>query len=533
MKLRPPPRALTAAAVAALLALTAAGCGGESRAAADGLTFASDSEPTCLDPNISPQDVTARLFRSVYDSLVFQDPQGKIHPWLATSWKASGDLKSYTFTLRDGVTFHDGSPLDAEAVKATFDRIVAPATKSLYAVNLLGPYKGSTVVDQRTVRVEFTKPNAAFLQSASQTFLGITSARAAKQDHCTRPVGSGAFAVEGYTKGNSLTLKRNDAYRWGPTQAARGPARTPRVTVRFLPEDSVRVGALTSGRAQIVAGVPPKRVASLRRQAQIVKADLPGGVYALHLNTSRAPFDDQRIRQAFRNAVDTRQIAATVYADQYRPARGPIGPTTPLYDRSLDGRPEPSADEAARLLDEAGYRTRDAQGYRVKDGGRLTVRWVFNKEQVREQRDLVAQLVQEQARRAGIELRIENMSTGQWFDARDTGAFDVFDRSWVSGNPDILRSFYASSNHPAKGKVGYNASFAADEDLDGWLEDALATGDEARRADLYGRVQRAVLERGYLVPVYVPASIVAAGRKVTGLTFDGQASPLLAGVAAG
>ncbi|WP_067479821.1 ABC transporter substrate-binding protein [Actinomadura hibisca] len=536
MTARSPHRHLLApAALLAASALGLAACGGGSGAsagAAGGLAYASDSEPTCLDPNVSPQDVTARLMRNVYDSLVFQDPRGELHPWLATTWKAAPDLKSYTFTLREGVTFHDGTPLTAEAVKATFDRVVDPATKSQYAATLIGPYAGSTVIDDRTVKVSFKKPNAAFLQSASQTFLGITSPKADKRDYCAKPVGSGAYAVAGYVRGDNLTLRRHEPYRWGPSTAP-GPAKEPKVTVRFLPEDSVRIGAITSGRAQIAAAVPPKRVAGLGGRVRIVRADLPGGTYSLHLNTSRAPFSDERLRRAFQKAVDTRQLVSAVYADQYKAARGPLGPTTPLYDKALDSRPGHDLAEVDKLLGEAGYTGRDAQGYRTKDGKRLTVLWVFNKQQVREQRDLVAQLVQEQARKAGIELRIENMSTGQWFDARDTGRFDVFDRSWVSGNPDILRSFYASYNHPAKGKVGYNASFAKDSRLDGWLEDALATGDQAERGELYAKVQQEVVDRAYLVPIYVPAAITATSTKVGGLTFDGQASPLLAGVELG
>jgi peptide/nickel transport system substrate-binding protein len=518
-------RVLTGLLLGACALVGCGSSGGATAGSPTALTMAVADEPACLDPNISPQDATAWIMRSVYDSLVFQDSRGGIHPWLATSWKISKDLRDYTFRLRSDVRFHDGSVLTAQTVKDTFDRIIDPTTRSLYAATLLGPYSGSSVVDRHTVRVSFRTPDAAFLQSASQTFLGITSSRQRKNS-CTRPLGSGAFEVADYLRGDHLTLRRHDGYRWGPVGSAE-QARLSRITVRFLPEDAVRVGALTSGDAQIAGTIPPHRIRNLRGRVRLLRTDLPGAAYSLHLNTSRPPFDDVRIRLGFQQAIDADQIVSAIYADQYRPARGPIGPSTPLYDVALNRRTGYDPRSAARLLDQAGYTGRDALGYRTRAGRRLTVVWPFNKQQAREERGIVAQLIQEQARRAGIELRIENMSAGQWLDARDTGDFNVFDRSWTTANPDILRSFYDSGNHPAKGKVGYNAAFVADKDIDTWLRDALATDDESRRRALYDLVQQAVLDRGYLVPIYVPASIVATAREVRGLVLDGQACPLL------
>lgn len=139
------------------------------------LTYASEQEPDCWDPHTSAQDVTAFVQRPVFDSLLYQTPDGDLKPWLAESWKTGEGGKSYTFTLRDDVTFHDGSRLDAAAVKANFDHITDKATQSQYAAGLLGPYQSTTVKDPRTVEVRFTRPYAPFLQAASTTYLGIAA----------------------------------------------------------------------------------------------------------------------------------------------------------------------------------------------------------------------------------------------------------------------------------------------------------------------------------------------------------------------
>jgi peptide/nickel transport system substrate-binding protein len=148
-----------------------------------------------IDPSYTPEAVAYRVIRGVFDSLVYEGSNGQFTPWLATSWTANST--SYTFTLRKGVTFSDGTPLNAQAVKYTFDRIESPAEGSLFAISLLGPYKGSVVNSPYSVTVNFSAPYPGFLEAASQAFLGIVDPTAAKKEAQPGPDPGGAAGGRG------------------------------------------------------------------------------------------------------------------------------------------------------------------------------------------------------------------------------------------------------------------------------------------------------------------------------------------------
>ncbi|NUT99167.1 MAG: ABC transporter substrate-binding protein, partial [Saccharothrix sp.] len=213
------------------------------------LTFATDADPGCLDPHQSPTAASQLVTRGVVDSLVAQDPKTlALKPWLAESWTATPDATSFTFTLRTGVTFSDGTPFDAEAVKANFDRIVNPATKSLLAASLLAGYDGTTVADPRTVTVKFKAPNASFPQAASTAFLGMQSPKvfeAGPEAVCRKPVGSGPFVAAERQPQASITLSKRADYNWGPeTTEHKGAPYLDQVVINIVPENGVRMGSL-------------------------------------------------------------------------------------------------------------------------------------------------------------------------------------------------------------------------------------------------------------------------------------------------
>lgn len=150
------------------------------------LTFALATSPDTLDPHRSGLAVTVRAIRTIYDNLVVQLPDGSIKPWLATEWSVSEDGKSYTFKLREGVKFHDGTPFNAEAVKYNLDRVIDPATKAANSLALIRPYSSSEVIDEYTIKVNLESPSQAFLGNLSQALLGIVSYGCPK---IWRPVG--------------------------------------------------------------------------------------------------------------------------------------------------------------------------------------------------------------------------------------------------------------------------------------------------------------------------------------------------------
>ncbi|MFF8958282.1 ABC transporter substrate-binding protein [Streptomyces sp. NPDC014894] len=536
--------AVTATTTALAIALTACGGsedrgGGGSAAPVRGGTFTYGAAvgTSCLDPHTSPGDITAVVQRNVFDSLVHLDAKGTFHPWLATSWEISDDARSYTFDLRDDVTFHDGTRFDAAAVKANLEHIRAPATKSLYAAALLGPYRNSEVLDEHRIRITFSEPSVPFLQAASTPYLGIASPASLarhKDELCAGgkfSVGSGPFRSERYVKNDRAEFTRNADYRWAPKGAAhQGPPLVDRLVVRFLPEDSVRAGALTSGQVD-AAAVPITSAEALERDSslELTARQAPGASYSLYLNTDRGPLRDERVRRAVQRSVDVDALVRGVYRGEYARAWSPLSPTTPGgYDDSIKGAIPHDPRGAAALLDRAGWTGRDSDGYRTKDGERLRLRWPYIAALVRDQRDVLGEAVQAELKKNGVDLVRDAVDTGAYFERYGKGDYDVWDNAWVRADPAILSGFYLSTQLPSAG--GQNVSRTDDPRVDAWLRAGAAEKSPKEREKSYAKVERWAVDHGTVLPLYVPVTTVGVGRETRGLTFDANAWPQFAGV---
>jgi peptide/nickel transport system substrate-binding protein len=491
------------------------------------VTFAVDTEPVSWDIHVSPQDITGELDRNIFDSLVSQDDTGAFKPWLATSWEAAKDLKTFTFTLRHDVTFTDGTPFNAAAVKANFDRIADPKTKSQYASSLLGPYTGTTVVDPYTVKVNFSAPFAPFLQAASTSYLGFYSPKAIAADAAKfgaggpALVGTGPFVFSRYTKSQSAELTRNPAYKWAPATAEhQGPAYLDKLVFRFLPEPSVRVGALTSGQVDVARAVPAANVATVEANPRvtIARKKAPGGVYNLFLNASKAPFNDPLVRKAVQRAINIDQDVKTVEFGQYARAWSPLSPSTPGYDKKLENAWPYDPALANRLLDQAGWTTRDGDGYRTKNGRRLTAEWPqLPAASIRDNRAALGEAFQADLKKVGVQITRPTYDTGTYVTRAYGAKEDILDNSWARNEPDVLRLFFNSSGDLKKG--GQNATVYSEPQLDKWTNDAAATLDPAARAALYAKTQQRVIDLATVVPVYVPSVLDGVGKKVKGFAF--------------
>ncbi|POM23654.1 Heme-binding protein A precursor [Actinomadura rubteroloni] len=536
---RPAGPALAAAAVLAA-ALALAGCGGTDAAGGTGsgtpvrggtLVYAVNTEPVNLDPHASPQDVTGLFTRPALDSLVALDAKGGVHPWLATAWKISADQKSYTFTLRTGVKFSDGTPFDAAAVKTNLDHIVDPRTKSQLAAGFITPYTGTTVLDDHTVRVDFSRPHSPFLAALATAYFGIESPASLKKgpDYLARHVvGTGPFVIDAFTPHQGITYHRNPDYNWGPEGAAHtGPAYLDKLQIKTLTEDSVRLGALTSGQVDGIASVPPANVRQVKANPRltILSREAPGGNYNYYPNTASGVFADLRVRQAFRAGIDFRTIVRKLYFGTFSPASSPIAPNTVGYDPATGNLGAYDPAQAARLLDEAGWTGRDAQGYRTKDGRRLVVRWSFAKAFAREQRDVLAVQVQAEAKKLGIDVRFEDGTFTELIARQVRGDYDLADFSWQRADGDALRNLFASASISTPRSFGQNSARYKDPQVDGWLNAALATTDLAQRSALYAKVQQKVLADGAVFPVYVFDYLLGANKRAHGIAWEPQAYP--------
>lgn len=539
-------RFLAVAAAFGAAALALAACGGgsgsssSSTAVAAGtprsggtLTFAVNTEPDCLDPHVSPADITSVIQRNVFDSLVSQRANGTFAPWLASSWTVSPDARTFTFTLRSGVRFTDGTPFDAAAVKTSFDHITAKSTKSQYAVSLLGSYTGTQVVNPTTARVSFAKPYAAFLGAAATTYLGIESPKQITEHPdqlCAggpSSVGTGAFVFSKYVRGQSATFTRNPNYTSPPGAAAhQGPAHLSTLVLRFLPEDSARVASLRNGEVDAADAVPPADVSSLSGDdgISLLKVVPQNANYSLYFNTARAPLSDERARKAVVAAINLDQIVASVYFGQYQRAYSNLSPKNVAYDPKLAGRKTYDPATAGRLLDELGYTGRDSAGYRTKDGKRLTLEWPYVGAFDREQRLIVSQAVQADLKKVGIDVHLFSMASGAYTTRRNAGGYDLIAFSWGKSDPDLLRQLYASDQAFTAG--GVNGSGLRNPQVDAALAAGAATTDSAKRRAAYATVQEYAINHAYTLPVYVFTRTVGARTRAHGISFDPDAFPL-------
>ncbi|WP_411350281.1 ABC transporter substrate-binding protein [Paenibacillus sp. WLX2291] len=503
---------------------SSAGTGSEAAQAANGgtggtLTYALATTPDTLDPHRSGWAVSVRVFHNIYDNLVVQDNDGKIKPWLAESWTESKDAKSYTFKLRKDVTFQDGTPFNAEAVKFNLDRVIDPATKAANALALVQPYDSSEVIDEYTVKVNLSRPSQAFLVNLSQTMLGIVSPTAAKKygdQFGQHPVGTGPFEFVSWEDNASIKLKRNENYAWGPETVSNTKAPyLDGITFSIIPEEATRIGSVQSNQVLAAETVPPQNVLALQNSPdqQLLQADTPGLPYTLFINQRNAPWNDLKARQALQSAIDVGAIVKTLYLGTYKQAWSSLTPGILGYDSSLENKIQPNVEHANQLLDELGW-TKGADGIRVKDGKRLVLRYVDGSPN-REKRNDIAAMVQQQLKAVGIEVQV-NITKDVATTIFQNQAYDLYGNSQVNADPNALSAFYHT---PAKG-ARETLSGLSNPQLDKWLDEGAVEKDTAKREEIYRNIQQWISDQAIIIPIYIFPYTIAASKSVQGLTFN-------------
>jgi len=520
------------AAILAALSMTVAlgGCSVEPTSPSTTITFAIEGANLSsghMDIHSSQLDVASLVLRNTFDSLVAQDTSGSFVPWLAQSWTISEDGLQYTFQLREDVTFHDGEPFNAEAVKANFDHVVDPKTASAQSASLIGYaeqdgyYIGTEVLGEFEVAVNFRQPYAPFLQGLSLPQLGFYSpkvlAESADDLKAGGPgitVGTGPFVLNQYTPNQELIFTANPDYNWPPQGSVhQGRAASDTLVIRILPETTSRVGAINQGEVDVAADFTPNMTAQLAEDVFVTSVELPGVPYSLYINEENGVFADQRVRQAFSVGFDAQSAIDSIYQGQFSRAWSILGPTTPnSYDASLEETWPFDPEKADKLLNDAGWTQRDSEGYRVKDGSRLSAKWIAYTP-VPDDRASLADFIQSDLKKIGFELIREVLEPAQYMESYIPRSFDLTDWSFSSPDADILRSHLRTGGFQTVSNV-------TKPQVDAWLDSAVATSDATARKSLYTNIQRWNSEEVLIVPLFVPSEITAMRDSVEGLTFD-------------
>jgi peptide/nickel transport system substrate-binding protein len=511
---RPRAAVVVTAAVALLLAACSPGEGTTAEPSGEPvsggtLTYASgDAEPSCLDPHVGGNYPQALIATQYLESLVSLDESGAVIPWLATEWQESDDGLSWEFTLREDVKFTDGTPFDAEAVAANIAHVQDPATASSTGYLALAKIKDVVAVDDHLVRLELTAPDSALLESLSQVWVAIQSPKAlerSQEENCAAPVGTGPFVVDEWERQDSVTLVRNESYSSPPADAeGTGLPYLDSIVWRFIPDSASRYAALQSGEAQVIDNAQPDTIRSAEPDEAIEELDAPrpGASNRIELNSGKAPFDDERVREAFIRSVNVDDGIESLFFGTAERSHSPLSSVEPL-GLSLPDLFTVDTDAAATLLDEAGWSERDAEGYRVKDGKRLTLDFPVSTNQSIPAEQSLFEQIQADARTAGFEVRLHPLDLSSWYGALAENDYDLVSAPYTKVGPDVLRILYHSDSiEPAPS--GYFANLAQVDDpaLDDLLTRASTTSNPDDRQSLYEQAQRIVLEGYHILPLY-------------------------------
>jgi peptide/nickel transport system substrate-binding protein len=469
------------------------------------LTMGIPAPPDTLDPGATGLALTLLLSMAMFDPLVWWLPGSggtgsQFVPGLAESYTVSPDASVYTFKLRKDVTFHDGTKFDASAVKATYDHVVDPATKSKSGLGALGPYKETKIIDQYTCQIVFSQPNASFLHQQAAGNFGIASPTALKKYGPTgfgnHPVGTGPFKFVSYQTGDSLNLVKNTAYKWGPSVFGSGPAKLGKLIFRIVTDDSGRYNALQSGQLQIAMGLPPNDIAAAQKagtfnQLTVQSIGTPAG---LPINVTKAPTDDLRVREAIMYAVDQEKLVKDVLFGVDTAAHSVLTPITPGYSPESAKLFSYNPAKANALLDQAGW-AKGSGGVRSKNGKQLALNVILFSNAGFE---LPTQFVISELNKVGFTAKtsVQPFATAQAsFNSgvHNLGAFGYY------GTDPYLLNIWVNSDAI---KSGFNWSHYDNPKVDAAIAKANATADASARDAIYEQVSVTLMKDAIYLPMW-------------------------------
>lgn len=494
------------------------------------LAIALAGSPTSLDVGVTASDIDFRVARNIFDSLLAELPDHSFKPWLAASWEVSADQKTYTFKLRKDIKFHDGTPFNASAVKVNFDRSADPASNSVYAKQLLGPYESSEVIDEYTVKIQFKEPFTPFLSNVAKAALGIQSPQSFAQygDKVGQhPVGTGPFKFVSWSPNSEIVLEQNADYNWAsPAAAHTGPAYLDKLVLKLITEEATRVNSLQSGQVQVAESIPAQNIVALKNDSnyKIQQALLPGENFALTFNNEKAPWSEVKLRQAVQSAVDVDAIVSSLYLGTYPRAWSALSPSTLGYDASLENSYKVDLNRANQLLDDAGWKL-GQDGFRQKDGQVLALDYT-DLTGNREKREDIIKIVQQQLKAIGVKVNITITAVGPYVDALKSSNYDMVGLSFAGGDPDVLRTLYSKANWSTQDYASSNQARFYDPNIEQLLKDGYQEADREQRVAIYKKIQQYLIQNAVAIPIYVYPYTIASAKKVDGISFDYPGYPV-------
>lgn len=462
---------------------------------------------------LDPRQNHGIVGRALADSLVDADPDtGEILPWLASAWEVGEDGLTYTFTLREGITFSDGTALDAAAVKTNLDQSAQQVVdgEGWYYQGLFDDYVGAEATDELELVVTFSRPNPSFLPTLATGQLAILAPSSFDLSYEQRDngefIGSGSFVLESYTPNEGIVLARREDYAW-PSGAAthEGAPSIERITISFVDEQSVRESALQAGETDLAQNPTTQIADQLEAEGNGLIFRAQSGIpYSLVLNLTDPALQDIAVRRALSRAIDRQAIFEGVTGARQPASTSVLTPSTTGY-ADVSEHLVHDLDEANRLLDEAGW-TAGADGVRVKDGRRLTFELILWWEP-QEVSDAL-QLLKEQVAGAGIEITVREDIGGAGGSWRDGKSQLHLNNATRAAGELALYSQYTNDNFESASLIeGVDFGRPLDDFTEsGGLSDLVTAQiterDEEVRAQLLAEAQEIIVRDALRIPLF-------------------------------
>jgi peptide/nickel transport system substrate-binding protein len=468
----------------------------------DTLSIAMGAEPESLDPVRMTSAPAATVGEHVVERLIYMEEDGSLTPMLAESWESNDDGTVWTFNIRQGVEFHDGEPLNAEAVATNLQRFVNPDVGAAYAF-LLGTVEEIEAVGEYELQLSLSQPFAPILSHLSHSFIGIVSPAQleglAPEDTIEEPIGTGPYEMVEWSRGESITVEVNEDY-WGDTPSI------PTVVFEFIPESSAQIVALETGEVDAMMRVPPQEVERLEdaEGIEVVRESSVRTIY-IGFNNLEEPFTDVRVRRALNYAVNKEEIVNGLF-EGFTVADAPIVPA--VFGHESVGPYEYDPERARELLAEAGY----------PDGFEMTIHHPTGRYPLDA---TVAEVIQDQLSEVGIDASLETREWSSYLDFTaqppDQAEYDAFLLGWGTVTLDADYGLYALLHSNQWNPNGNNRGFYENEEVDALLDEARVTTDQAAREELYAEAIELIWSDAPWIFLYNQGQINANRTYVEGL----------------
>lgn len=474
------------------------------------LVFARGKDSIKLDPADITDGESAKVTTQIFETLVrYKDGSTEVEPCLATSWETSPDGLIWTFTLRAGVAFHDGSPLDAEAVVFSFRRQMDPAHPAhtgdfVYWHDMFTDVAAVESADTRTVRFTLKHPFAPFLSNLAMFSAGIVSPTAfAKhgKEFARNPVGTGPFIFRSWERDARIELAANDHW-WG------GRPAIDRLVIRVVPDNTARYLLLADGKVHLMDGLSPQHVQSVKKNQRLTLYAAAGmNVAYLAMNNTLHPFNDPRARKAVAHALDIPGIARGLYLGTAEPAANPLPPT--IWGHNNDLAPRPCDQDAARrLLAEAA----------LTPGTRVVLSAFSNPRPYMPEPAKVATAIRSALQEVGLDCVIEMRDWAEHLAHVQAGKHQMCLLGWSGDNGDPDNFLYVLLDKENAAPPASNLSFYASEPAHALLLSARRESALERRVALYREAQAVIHADCPMVPLVHASQMMASAARLSGFS---------------